>query len=499
MVERRNRTLVEATRTMHSASKLPLFFWAEVIATACYTQNRSLIFPRHEKTPYHIINERKPTLKHIHMFGCTCYLFRDGKNLDKMKEKKDPCIFVRYSTTSKGYRFYNKRTRLIVESIYLNFDEIKEMTNRSLQQQLTIHAKENNTNQATDAQFVPYEFFNPFCTPVQEVAESSLRNVDISNMHTFYQRHRFDYHWTKDHPLEQVRGNPSKPVQTRRQLPTDPEMCMFALAVSTAELKNIKEAMVDHALIEAMQEELHQFDRLKKDDDNNVIRNKARLFEEYFVPVARLEAVRIFVAYVAHKSFPIYQMDVNTAFLNGPLKEEQAPKAWYDELSNFMMSKGFTKGLQIHQSPRGIFINQAKHALEILKEHGMDKYDSIAEAEYVTLSASCAQVMWMRTQLKDYGFEYNKISLYCNSQSVIAISCNPVQHSRTKHINVRYHFIKEQVKRGIIELYFVRTQYQLADMFTKALSQDRFEYLVRRLGMRCLTLAELEVLAKESV
>nr|GEV67273.1 retrovirus-related Pol polyprotein from transposon TNT 1-94 [Tanacetum cinerariifolium] len=107
---------------------------------------------------------------------------------------------------------------------------------------------------------------------------------------------------------------------------------------------------------------------------------------------------------------------------------------------------------------------------------------SSAEAEYVALSACCAQVMWMRTQLKDYGFSYNKIRLYCDSQSAIEISCNPVQHSRTKHIHTRYHFIKEQVKNGIIELYFVRTEYQLADMCTKALLEDRFQYLVRRIG-----------------
>ncbi|GJZ56211.1 retrovirus-related pol polyprotein from transposon TNT 1-94 [Tanacetum coccineum] len=123
---------------------------------------------------------------------------------------------------------------------------------------------------------------------------------------------------------------------------------------------------------------------------------------------------------------------------------------------------------------------------------------SSAEAEYVALSASCAQVMWMRTQLQDYGFNYNKIPLYCDSQSAIAISCNPVQHSRTKHIHTRYHFIKEQVENGIIELYFVRTEYQLADMFTKALPGDRFKYLVIRIGMRCLTPTELEVLTNES-
>ncbi|GJR78347.1 retrovirus-related pol polyprotein from transposon TNT 1-94 [Tanacetum coccineum] len=203
-------------------------------------------------------------------------------------------------------------------------------------------------------------------------------------MHTFYQPYDSEYRWTKDHPLEQVRGNPSKPVKTRRQLVTDPEMCMFALSVSTAEPKTIKEAMADYAWIEAMQEELHQFDRLQ-DEDQTVIHNKARLvakgyaheegidFKESFAPVARLEAVRIFVAYAAHKSFLIYLMDVKMEFLNGPLKEEvyvaqpdgfvdphhpykvyrlrkalyglkQAPRALNDKLSNFLMSKGFTKG-----------------------------------------------------------------------------------------------------------------------------------------------------------
>nr|GEY81830.1 hypothetical protein [Tanacetum cinerariifolium] len=123
---------------------------------------------------------------------------------------------------------------------------------------------------------------------------------------------------------------------------------------------------------------------------------------------------------------------------------------------------------------------------------------SSAEAEYVALSASCAQVIWMRTQLQDYGLNYNNIPLYCDSQSVIAISCNPVQHSCTKHIHTRYHFIKEQYENGIIELYFVITEYQLANMFTKALPEDKFKYLVKRIGMRCLSPAELEVLAKES-
>ncbi|GJT20709.1 hypothetical protein Tco_0890646 [Tanacetum coccineum] len=123
---------------------------------------------------------------------------------------------------------------------------------------------------------------------------------------------------------------------------------------------------------------------------------------------------------------------------------------------------------------------------------------SSAKAEYVSLSACCAQILWMRTQLTYYVFHFDKIPMYCDSNSAIAIPCNPVQHSPTKNIDVRYHFIKEQVENGIVELYFVDTDYQLADVFMKALSQDRFEYLVIRLGMRCLTPAELEVLANES-
>ncbi|GJU58451.1 retrovirus-related pol polyprotein from transposon TNT 1-94 [Tanacetum coccineum] len=219
---------------MLSASKLPLFFWAEAIATACYTQNRSIIIPSHEKMAYHIINDRKPLIKHLHIFGFTCYLTKDGENLDKMKEKGDPCILVGHSTQSMGYRVYNKRTRLIVESIHLRFDEIKEMseisynsfvttassqqeldllfgplydeffkmgtssvnkssspTNNSAQQDTqsttniqslsepstptNVNVEENTDNQAEDAQFQ------------QKIAESSSRNIDNSNMHSFNQ------------------------------------------------------------------------------------------------------------------------------------------------------------------------------------------------------------------------------------------------------------------------------------------------------------------------
>nr|GEW31602.1 hypothetical protein [Tanacetum cinerariifolium] len=724
VVERQNCTLAEAARTMLSAAKVPLFFCADAIATTCFTQNRSLVIPRHEKTPYHIINERKPSVKFFHIFRSLCYIVRDGENLDKMKEKGDACIFVGYSTQSRAYRVFNKRTRVIVETIHVNFDELPHMASdhvngrvttsnemdllfslmfdellngsthvvskssaattadgpNECQQQHTTPLNTQTTSEPTcrvptqaptvtsteninqaktitkKAHVKDDEFINIFCTLVQDRRETSSRHVDSSNMHTFYQRHPSEHRWMKDHPLEQVIGNPSQSVRTRRQLKSDGEMYVWEL-VDKPLCKNIIN--------------MKWLWKNKRDEENTVIRNKSRLvakgyaqkegvdFEESFAPVARLEAVQLFITYAAHKSFTVYQMDVKTTFLYGPLKEEvyinqpdgfvdpyhpdkvyhlkkalyglkQAPRAWYDELSTFLVSKGFFKGIQIHQSPRGIFINQAKYAQEILIKHGLTSYDSIgtpmatkhldadmsgtsvdqtkyrtmvgalmyltasrpdivhatcycaryqakptekhltavkrifwylkdtinmglwypkdtgfeltifsdsdhvgcldsrkstsggiqflggdklvswsskkqdctsmssSEADYVSLSACYAQVLWMRTQLTNYGFHFDKIPMYCDSKAAIAILCNPVHHSRTKHIDVRCRFIKEKVENGIVELFFVGTEYQLADLFTKALSEDMFKYLVRRLGMRCLTLEELKVLANDS-
>nr|GEU92970.1 retrovirus-related Pol polyprotein from transposon TNT 1-94 [Tanacetum cinerariifolium] len=644
----------------------------------------------------------------------------------KMKEKGDACIFVGYSTQSRAYRVFNKRTRVIVETIHVNFDELPQMAsdhvssdlapecqrmalehdNLSLvpqcQENFTQAIKTVTTSNELDLLFSPMfdellngsskvvskssavstadapnqrqqhitplnthttptptcqvptqvptvastenmnqaemveeyaqvendEFINIFCTLVQDRGETSSRHVDSSNMHTFYQHHPSEHRWTKDHPLEQVIRNPSQSVRTRRQLESNGEMCMFTLTVSRTEPKNIKEAMANSAWIESMQEELHQFDRLelwelvdrplcknvinlkwlwknKHDEENTIIRNKSRLvakgyaqkegvdFKESFAPVAWLEAVRLFIAYAAHKSFTVYQMDVKTTFLYGPLKEEvyvnqpdgfvdpyhpdkfyhlkkalyglkQAPRAgdillvqiYVDDIifgsTNLNLSKHFEKlmhnkfemsmmgelkfflGIQINQSHHGICINQAKYAQEILIKHGMTLCDSVGtpmatkhiDADlsgtsidqtkyhsmvgalmYLTASsrpdimhAACYCAHYQakptmkhltavkrifcsmdETQLTDYGFHFDKIPMYCDSKVAIAISCNPVQHSRTKYIDVRYHFIKEKVKKGIVELFFVKTEYQLADLFTKALPKEMFKYLVRRL------------------
>ncbi|GJW99141.1 retrovirus-related pol polyprotein from transposon TNT 1-94 [Tanacetum coccineum] len=310
---------------------------------------------------------------------------------------------------------------------------------------------------------------------------------------------------------------------------------------------------------------------VKLDEYGDVLKNKARLvakgyrqekginFEELFAPVARIEAIRTFIANAATKNMIIYQMDVKTAFLNGDLQEEvfvsqpegfedpdnpthvyrlkkalyglkQAPRAWYDTLSKFLMANKFFKGVV---DPTSLVSERQRHVTntyavggpwgggEVVRE-GREDADharcqdsrrstsrsaqflrdrlvswssnkqrstaiSTTEAEYIAMSGCCTQILWMRSQLKDYGFEFNKIPRYCNNKSAIALCCNNVQHSRSKHIDIRHHFIREQVENRVVELYFVETNYQLADILTKALPRERFKFLLPRLGMKSLT------------
>ncbi|GJV92427.1 retrovirus-related pol polyprotein from transposon TNT 1-94 [Tanacetum coccineum] len=397
--------------------------------------------------------------------------------------------------------------------------------------------------------------------------------------------------WTKDHPLDNVIRSPSRPVSTRHQLQNETLILYYEAFLTSTKL-------------------------------GGVLENNARLvargnpqeegidFQESFAPVARLEAIRTFIAYAAHKNITDYQMDVKIAFLNGILREEvyvsqpdgfvdqdnpnyvyklkkvlyglkQAPQAWYDLLSSFLLSQKFSKGaidptlftwkegkdIFLYKSiPRGIFLNQSKYALEIIKKYGIETSDPVdtpmvekskldedpqgkaidptryrrmiakpiekhlhavkqifrylqgtinmglwysndscialttfvdadhagfydtrrstsgsmqllgdklvswsskkqkstaissAEAEYIAVSGCCAQIFWMRSQLTDYGLGFNKIPLYYDNKSAIALYYNNVRHSRLKHIDIRYHFIKEQVENGVVKLYLDRVK-----------------------------------------
>nr|GEY44832.1 hypothetical protein [Tanacetum cinerariifolium] len=222
-----------------------------------------------------------------------------------------------------------------------------------------------------DAHIDENKFYNIFSTPVHEEAKSSSHNVDNSNMHTFYQHHQSEHRWTNDHPLEQVRRNPSRTVQTRRQLATDPGLCMLALTVSTAKPKTLKKQwLILYGSRQCRMSFINSTNYKSGNSSTNhlaishqAIEEEGINFEESFAPVACLEVVQIFIAYAAHKSFPIYQMDVKTTFLNGQLKDE----VYVAQPDEFVDPDHPEKG---------------KYALEILKNHGMDKCDSIGTPLY---------------------------------------------------------------------------------------------------------------------
>nr|GEW94147.1 retrovirus-related Pol polyprotein from transposon TNT 1-94 [Tanacetum cinerariifolium] len=426
---------INGKRTMLIFSRAPLFLWVEAIATACFTQNHSIIHRRFNKTPYKLVNGRKPNISFLYVFGALCYPKNDREDIGKLGAKvQDPILPM-----------------------------LRQLSQRNN------HRKDVNELNP-NAMFDGNTFVNPFAnSSTSAAASSSHQNVDPSNMHTFYQPYPHEFQWTKDHPLEQVIGEPSRPVLTRNQLRSDGDMCMYALSVSTIEPENVKEALTDPAWIDSINKSRLVVRGYRQEEGID--------FEESFAPVARMEAIRIFLAYAAHKSSTAKPTEKH-------LKEVK----------------------RIFRCLRGT-VNTGLCGAQFLGEKvvswSLKKQDcmalSTAEAEYVSLSACCAQVLWMQTQLTYYGFKFTKIPIYCDSKSAIAISCNPVQHSRTKHIAVCYHFIKEHVEKGTIELYFVKTDYQLPDIFTKSLPAGRFNYLVRRLGMRSLSPQELERLAKSQV
>nr|GEX95868.1 hypothetical protein [Tanacetum cinerariifolium] len=312
------------------------YILAEAIATACYTQNRSIIILTHEKMAYHIINDRKPLIKHLHIFSCTCYLIRDGENLDKMKEKGDQCIMVGYFTQSKGYRVYNKRTRLIVESIYLKFDEIKEMLETSvtidtsgLVPQRQKASDYDNSNLVPQIQHV---------LPSAETTHPSQQELDLL-FGPLYDEF-FNTGTSSVNKSSSPTDNPKQrdtPLTRNIQSSTEPTNLTNANAKKTMIIKQIMNLPILS---------VHEYKKLL-----SLPHTKYGIdFEESFASVARLEAVRIFIAYATHKYFPIYKMDVKTAFLNGPLKEE----VYVAQLGGFVNPDHLKKVYQLRKSLHGL-------------------------------------------------------------------------------------------------------------------------------------------------
>nr|GEZ54881.1 hypothetical protein [Tanacetum cinerariifolium] len=421
VVERCNRMLIEAARTMLIYAQAPLFLWEEAVATACYTQNRSIVRVCHGKTPYEILHNKLLALSFLYA---------------------DIGIFIGYAPTKKSFRIYNRRTRRIVETIHVDFDELTAMASEQSSSGPALHEMTPTTissglmpKPTSSTPFVPpsrndwYLLFQPLfdelltpppsvdplapevITPIDEVvapelakstglpssttvdqdAPSPSKSQTTPKTQPFVIPNNVE---EDNHDIEVAHmGNDPLFVSTRLQLHEQALFYYYDAFLTSVEPKTYKDALTQSCWIEAMQEELNEFERLE---------NKAHLvargyhqeegidFEESFASVVRLEAISIFLTYAAHKNMVVYQMDVKTVFLNGNLWEEvyvSQPDGFVDPDNPNHMYKLKKALYGLKQAPRawiidfsksrGIFINQSKYALESLKKYSFESCDLV--------------------------------------------------------------------------------------------------------------------------
>nr|GEV44132.1 putative ribonuclease H-like domain-containing protein [Tanacetum cinerariifolium] len=498
VVKRRNRTLVEAARTMLSAAKVPLFFWAEAIATACFTQNRSLRMALEHDSLSPVIERQANVLqadRTVTMSNELDLLF--SPMFDELLNGSSKVVSKSSAVSSVDAP--NQRQQ---HKTPLNNHTTPVPTCQVLTLAPTVTSSKN-INQAEmyaeNDQVTDDEFINIFCTSVQDRGEMSSCHVDSSNMYTFYQRYPSEHRWTKDHPLEQVIRNPSQSVRTRRRLESDGEMygCKNNVSIRSSKGKvyiNQPDGFVDpyhpdkvyrlkkalyglkqapRACIGTPMATKHlDVDLSRTPVDQTKYRSKVEALMYLTASRPDIMHATCYCARYQAQSIEKHLTTVKRIFWY--LKDTIHMGLWYPKDTSFELTA-------FSDSDHAGCLDSRKSTSGGIQFLGGDKL-----------------VCWSSKKQDYYGFHFDKIPMYCDSKAAIAISYNPVQHSRTKHIDVRYHFIKEKVKKGIVELLFAKTEYQLADLFTKALPEERFKYLIRQLGMRCLTPKELEALANES-
>ncbi|GKB50376.1 retrovirus-related pol polyprotein from transposon TNT 1-94 [Tanacetum coccineum] len=483
VAERKNRTLIEAARTMLADSKLPTTFWAEAVNTACYVQNRVLVTKPHNKTPYELFLGRKPALGFMRPFGCPVTILNTIDHLGKFDGKADEGFFVGYSINSKAFRVFNSRTRIVEENLHVQFSEntpniagsgpnwlfdIDALT-KSMNYKPVVAGNQSNGNAGTKAcddagkarmETVPGKDYIllPLWTADPPFSQSSKSSPNAGFKPLGDDEKKKEDNVNNTNNVNVASTNEVNAVggKTSIELPDDPNMPALEDIVysdhdedvgAEADMNNLDAFILDPNWIEAMQEELLQFKlqevwtlvdlpngkraigtkwvfKNKKDEIGIVIKNKARLvaqgytqeegidYDEVFVPVARIKAIRLLLAYASFKDFVVYQMDVKSAFLYGKIEEEvyvcqpprfedpdfpdrvykvekalyglhQAPRAWYETLSTYLLDNGFQrgkidktlfirrdKGLQVKQKEDRIFISQDKYVTEILKKFG---------------------------------------------------------------------------------------------------------------------------------
>ncbi|GKC66498.1 retrovirus-related pol polyprotein from transposon TNT 1-94 [Tanacetum coccineum] len=535
VVKRRNRTPIEAARTMLIYAKAPLFLWTDAVATACYTQNRSVICLHHDKIPYELLHDKLPDLSFFHVFGALCYPTNDSENLGKLQTKADiaPKVIALIAELVAPKPAASTSSPF---STTVDQDAPSPSNSQTTPktQPLVIPNDVEEDNHDIEVSHMGNDPY--FGIPIPEVSSDHSSSSDIIHIivHPDYQISEHNSKWTKDHALENIIGELDRPVSTRLQLHKQALFCYYDAFLTAVDPKTYKDALTQSCWIKVMQEELNEFERLgvwelvprpdkvmvitlkwiykvKLDELGGILKNKARLvargyhqeedidFEESFAPVARLEAIRIFLAFASHMNMVKYGFDscdpVDTPMMEkSKLDEDKEGKAawptekhlhavkrifrylkgtnnqglWYPKDSSIALiefADSDHAGCQdTRRSTSGSMQFLGDRLVSWSSKRQKSAVISSTEAEYIALNGCCAQVLWIRSQLTDYGFRFNKIPMNCDNKSAISLCCNNVQHSRSKHINIRFHFIKEHVENGLgIWSFTPETLKQLAD------------------------------------
>nr|GEY40724.1 retrovirus-related Pol polyprotein from transposon TNT 1-94 [Tanacetum cinerariifolium] len=500
---------------------------AEAIATACYTQNRSIIHRRFNKTPYKLINGRKPDISFLHVLGAICYPKNDREDIGKLGTKGDIGFFISYSVDSCNCKVYNRRTKKIIETMNVTFDELSAMALKQISLKLGIQSMTSGHSTMHDdylggqpsvaprtvlaAQAPQFRQTPMASTTIADTASTPTNSSSQATIFPNTSQDVAELETQKQH----VQHQPVTIVDNVLNAMFNENTFVNPFATqSTSVAESSSSQYVDPSNMHTN----------KHDEENIVIQNKTRLVVRGYRQDEGIDSS------CCTQSFTVFQTDVKTAFLRGTLKEnvyvcqpkgfidaddpsyvyklnkaiyglKQAPRAWYDELSMFFLQNHLFKGI----IDLALFIRRFNDDNLVAKL--TEKHLKEVKRIFHYLRGIVNTGLWY---IKDSGFELTGFSNvdYARCKDTFkstsggvqflatAISCNPVQHSRTKHIVVRYHFIKEHVEKGTTELNFVKTDYHLADPFTKALPVDQFNYLVRHLGMRSLSPQELERLAK---
>nr|GEW34411.1 retrovirus-related Pol polyprotein from transposon TNT 1-94 [Tanacetum cinerariifolium] len=477
VVERRNRTLIEAARTKLIYAQAPLFLWAEAVATACFIQNRSIIHLRHGKTPYELLHSKLPDLSFFHVFGAFCYPTNDSENLAMASKQRSlgPALndmtpgtirsgLVRTSSPSTSYVPPSRNDwHLLFQPIVplVHADSTGLPSSTTVDQDAPSPSKTHTTTEIQSSVIPQYVGDDNLDMEVAHMGNDPLFGVPILEVTSaprgiFINQSKYALESLKKYGFESC-----DPVDTPM--------------VEKSKLDEDKDGkVVDPSHYHGMIGTLLYLTASRPDLQFAICmcaRYQARPTEKHVHAVKRI-----------------------FRYLRGTVHRG----LWYPK-DSFVALTAFVDtnhaGCQdTRRSTSGSLQFLGERLISWSSKRQKSAAISSMEAEYIALSSCCAHILWMRSQLSDYGLGFNKIQMYCDNKSAIVLCCKNVQHSRFKHIDIRYHFIKEQVENGVIELYFVNTEYQLADLFTKALGRERIEFLINKLGMRSFTPGTLKKL-----